>query len=140
MRKIAVCKRCKSPNVFQDASSAWNVATQRWELVTNHESYNCEGCNAFTEIELVPVGHERGQHLVNPTTEVMKLRMVALVSGGILQDVIGDPCPYDVAIDFHLLDEDNEEVATDPTEVALYEEARKLREELAADPTNPSYF
>lgn len=142
MRKIAVCSRCKSPNVFQDSTTAWNVMTQRWELVTNHESFDCAACEAETEVELVPVGEEKGEHLVNHAVEVTTIRMIATVSGGVLQGVLGDPCPYNVAIDFDLYDEDDAFDSDDDNEKekAEFDRLRKLRSELAADPNNPVYF
>lgn len=38
------CRHCGSRRVFRDATAAWNVETQQWEMVTVHDNADCEDC------------------------------------------------------------------------------------------------
>ena len=50
-----VCSTCGSDKVFRDATAAWCVETQQWEMVTVFDHSDCEQCNgecSLTEKEV----------------------------------------------------------------------------------------
>lgn len=44
------CATCGSDDVRRDASAAWNVELQTWEIVTVFDNADCETCGGETSL------------------------------------------------------------------------------------------
>lgn len=50
MKVQVLCKFCGSCNVLRDATAAWNVSTQKWELAAVQDQAYCNQCGGETTL------------------------------------------------------------------------------------------
>lgn len=70
------CPRCGSDNVQRDACARWDVATQRWELITVYDDATCAACGEesksldWVDIESTPTRADALQALDPCTIDI----------------------------------------------------------------------
>lgn len=58
------CATCGSDDVRRDASAAWNVETQEWEIVTVFDTADCETCCSETSLIEQGIGTAHGSYSI----------------------------------------------------------------------------
>jgi len=50
-----VCTTCGSDDVRRNADLIWSIIDQKWEIISEYDSFDCEVCGCGCQLEEVPL-------------------------------------------------------------------------------------